>query len=103
MKLFYTTDEVVRHLNIPQPTLEFYLKTFKININKTGKTRKFAHKDIEKLEKIVELVHIQGFTLEGAKEKLKEKSQSFDAQNQIIDRLKEIRNTLNTIKNALEE
>lgn len=102
MKLFYTTNEVCQHLDIPKTTMEYYIHTFKLKIRKMGRNRKFTHQDIEKLEKIVDLVQHQGFTIEGAKEQLKAKDELNNHNQEIAKRLKEIKKSLIYLRDGLE-
>ncbi len=102
MKLFYSTEEVCTHLEIPRTTLEYYLLEFKLNIRKSGRNRKFSHKDIEKLQRIVDLVQKEGFTLEGAKEQLRLKAKNDNENEEIIQRLQEIRKSLVFLKDGIE-
>lgn len=100
MKLFYSTDEVVEHLNIPKTTLEYYLLEFKINIKKAGRNRKFSHKDIEKLQRITDLINKEGFTIEGTKEQLRLKTKTDNENEEVIARLLEIRKSLVFLRNG---
>lgn len=102
MKLFYTTEEVCTHLQIPKTTLEYYLLEFKIKIKKAGKNRVFSHKDIEKLQTIVTLKEKDGYTLEGVKEKLKQKKTADLSRQEIISKLKDIKKTLEIIRNGMD-
>jgi DNA-binding transcriptional MerR regulator len=103
MKLFYSTDEVVEHLNIPKTTLEYYLLEFKINIKKAGRNRKFSHKDIEKLQRIIDLITKEGFTLEGAKEQLRQKKKTDNENEELIARLLEIKKSLVFLRNGIPQ
>lgn len=103
MKLFFSTDEVAGHLDIPVSTLEFYIREFRIQIQKVGKNRRYTHSDIEKLQKIVDLINIEGFTLEGAKEKLKERGKETNKNEAIVERLKDIKKTLQLINDSIED
>lgn len=102
MKLFYTTEEVCQHLDIPKTTLEFYLLEFKLNIKKAGRSRKFSHRDIEKLERIVQLVQREGFTLDGAKEQLRLRTKNDQTHAEVVDRLMEIRKSLVFLRDGME-
>ncbi|MBX2951185.1 MAG: MerR family transcriptional regulator [Leadbetterella sp.] len=102
MKLFYSTEEVSGHLGIPRTTLEYYLLEFKLNIKKSGKARKFSHKDIEKLERIVDLIQNQGYTLEGAKEKLRLKVKNDIGNEEVLGRLREIRKSLVLLRDGIK-
>ena len=102
MKIFFSTEEVAQQLEIPVTSVDFYVRTFRLNILKVGKNRKYSHADIEKLQKIVDLIHKEGFTIEGAKDKLKAKEIKSSINDEVILRLKEIRKTLEFIKVGLE-
>ncbi|MDP1816539.1 MAG: hypothetical protein CFE22_09415 [Cytophagaceae bacterium BCCC1] len=102
MKIFFSTEEVAQQLEIPITSVDFYVRTFRLNILKVGKNRKYSHTDIEKLQKIVDLIHKEGFTIEGAKDKLKAKEIKSSVNDEVILRLKEIRKTLEFIKVGLE-
>lgn len=103
MKLFYSTDEVVEHLNIPKTTLEYYLLEFKVNIKKAGRNRKFSHKDIEKLQRITDLINKEGFTLEGVKEQLRQKKKTENENEEVIARLLEIKKSLLFLRNGIPQ
>lgn len=102
MKLFYSTEEVCTHLNVPKSTLEYYILTFRLKIKKMGRDRKFTHNDIEKLEKIIHLIQNEGFTIEGAKEQLKIKQKSDQELSEIIERLQEVRKSLIILRDGIE-
>jgi DNA-binding transcriptional MerR regulator len=102
MKIFFSTEEVAQQLEIPITSVDFYVRTFRLNILKVGKNRKYSHTDIEKLQKIVDLIHKEGFTIEGAKDKLKAKEIKSSVNEEVILKLKEIRKTLELIKVGLE-
>jgi hypothetical protein len=50
----------------------------------------------------VDLIHKEGFTIEGAKEKLKTKEVIESVNEEVVRRLKEIKKTLEFIKVGLE-
>ncbi len=102
MKIFFSTEEVAQQLEIPVTSVDFYVRTFRLNILKVGKNRKYSHADIEKLQKVVDLIHKEGFTIEGAKDKLKAKEIKTLVNDEVILRLKEVRKTLEFIKVGLE-
>lgn len=102
MKLFFSTEEVAQQLEIPVTTVDFYVRSFRLNILKVGKNRKYSHSDVEKLQKIVDLIHKEGFTLEGAKDKLKTKIAKEAVNEEVISRLLEVKKTLEYIKAGLE-
>ena len=64
-------------------------------------TRKFTQDDIETLETIYHLVKVKGFTLEGAKIKLKERRKGPLSKMDIILKLTHIKRVLLQIKEEL--
>lgn len=72
-KLYYTIGEVATMFNVNTSLIRFWEKEFTIiqpKKNKKG-NRLFTPKDILNFNKIYNLVKVQGFTLEGAKNALK--------------------------------
>jgi DNA-binding transcriptional MerR regulator len=72
-KLYYTIGEVATMFNVNASLIRFWEKEFSIiqpKKNKKG-NRLFTPKDIINFNKIYHLVKEQGFTLEGAKNSLK--------------------------------
>lgn len=75
-KLYYTIGEVSEMFSVNTSLIRFWHKEFDIlkpKINKKG-NRLFTPKDIVNLSRIYQLVKIEGFTLEGAKKVLKQKT-----------------------------
>jgi len=102
-KSYYTIGEVSKMLNLPISLIRFWETEIAIfNPEKTEKgTRKFSQKDIQTLRLIHHLVKEKGFTLQGANEKLKHDAQ-LDANAQLIDSLKRVREFLQSIKSELK-
>lgn len=74
-KLYYTIGEVAEMFNVNTSLIRFWEKEFTIiqpKKNKKG-NRLFTPKDVINFNKIYNLVKEQGFTLEGAKNALKNK------------------------------
>ena len=74
-KLYYSIGEVAEMFGVNTSLIRFWEKEFpilKLKKNKKG-NRLFTVKDIHNLERIYDLVKNKGFTLDGAKRKLKEK------------------------------
>ena len=72
-KLYYNIGEISKAFNVNSSLLRFWEKEFDIlNPKKTIKgTRKYNSVDIKNLKLIYNLLKIRGFTIDGAKEKLK--------------------------------
>lgn len=104
-KLYYSITEVSEMFDLNASTIRFWEKEFEIlnpTKNKKG-NRLFTKKDIEQLTKIVDLVKLKGFTIQGAKEQLKNKStiksNSISKINsEVIEKLKQIKSRLIKLK-----
>ena len=102
-KLYYSIGEVAKALNVNVSLVRFWEKEFNIlqpKKNKKG-NRMFTATDFENLKLIFHLVKERGFTLEGAKNKLKENKEDTINNFEIISRLKEIRSFLVELKEGL--
>ena len=95
-KLFYNIGETAKILQVNVSLIRFWEKEFSIlkpKKNKKG-NRLFTKKDLDNIKIIYHLVKERGFTLNGAKKKLREnKSDSID-NIAIVNHLKDIRKFL---------
>ena len=95
-KLYYSISEVSELFDLNASTLRFWEKEFDIlkpTKNKKG-NRVFTAKDIDYIRQIVELVKQKGFTINGAKEQLKNKNgrqQPSSMNAEVVEKLKDIR------------
>ncbi len=102
-KVYFTIGEVSKMFDVNLSLIRFWEKEFDIiqpKKNKKG-NRLFTKKDIENLGIIFHLVKERGFTLEGAKKKLKENKQSTLDEIQMVNSLKKVKNFLEDLKSAL--
>ena len=102
-KLFYRIGEVSKALNVNLSLIRFWEKEFDVlnpKKNKKG-NRLFTQKDLNNLKIIYHLVKVRGFTLDGAKKKLKENKDGKTDNLSIIRHLKEIRGFLVDLKEQL--
>lgn len=102
-KRYYKIGEVAKAFNVNTSLIRFWENEFvvlKPKKNKKG-NRLFTPEDLKNLQLIYFLVKEKGFTLEGAKNKLKEGSVKIASNHKIILRLEEIKNELTQIKNQL--
>ncbi len=93
-KLYYRIGEVAELFKVNTSLIRFYEKEFSIikpHRNKKG-NRLFTQNDIDNFHKIFHLIKEKGYTLDGAKAKLKENletgSQSSDEIMQSLLRMK---------------
>ena len=104
-KLYYSISEVSELFDLNASTIRFWEKEFELLSpakNKKG-NRLFTKKDIEYLAEIVDLVKQKGFTINGAKEQLKNKSSSKqipDNKQEVITKLKNIKEQLIKLSNS---
>ena len=72
-KLYYSIGELAKLLNVNPSLLRFWEREFKLIVAKKNNkgNRLYSVKEIQEINKIYQLVKIQGFTIEGAKKALK--------------------------------
>lgn len=99
-KLYYSISEVAELFEVNQSLLRFWEKEFDIiepKKNKKG-NRMFTPKDIENLKLIYHLVKEKGYTLQGAKDKLRENREDVVNKVEIIESLQEMKKFLLDLK-----
>ncbi len=102
-KRYYKIGEVAKAFDVNTSLIRFWENEFNVlkpKKNKKG-NRLFTPEDLKNLQLIYFLVKEKGFTLDGAKNKLKENSDKIISNHKIILRLEEIKNELIQIKNQL--
>lgn len=108
-KLYYSIGEVAQLFQVNASLIRFWEKEFKLPQPKKNNkgNRMFTIKEIQTLDKIYQLVKIQGFKLDAAKPKLKSKKKTevfkenlFDLSPEeiVIDRLEKIKSKLLKLK-----
>lgn len=103
-KMYYSISEVAKIVGVNEPTLRYWEKEFDtINPHKSEKgTRQYRKEDIEAIKLVQYLVKQKGLTLAGAKQKLKENKESVVNTEEIVSRLKIIREELLLLKNEFD-
>ena len=102
-KIFYKISEVADMFNVNISAIRFWEKEFDIlqpKKNKKG-NRLFRIQDINNLEIIYHLLKERGFTVEGAKKKIKDNKQDTIDNIQIINNLKDIKQFLVDLRENL--
>jgi DNA-binding transcriptional MerR regulator len=102
-KLFYSIGEVAEMFNVNTSLIRFWEKEFEIlqpQKNKKG-NRLFTKQDVENLRIIYHLVKERGFTLDGAKNKLKENKEDTINNVELVNSLNKIKEFLLDIKGQL--
>ncbi|MCF6168304.1 MerR family transcriptional regulator [Lutibacter sp.] len=103
-KRYYKIGEVAKAFGLNTSHIRFWEKEFDIlkpKKNKKG-NRLFTQEDLKNLKLIYHLVKEKGFTLEGAKSKMKENFQNVKNNYDIIIRLEAIKESLIKIKNQID-
>ncbi len=102
-KLYYGIGEVAEAFDVNTSLIRFWEKEFDIlRPKKNAKgNRKFTPGDIKNLELIYHLVKERGFTLDGAKNHIKENKNKSLAQLEIIRKLESVKMELLKIKDQL--
>ena len=105
-KLFFTISEVAAMFKVNASLIRFWEKEFEVlkpRKNNKG-NRLYTKKDIENLRLIYTLVKEKGFTLQGAKEKLRQKPIDENTRNQeAIERLQRVKTYLLDLKRRLAD
>jgi DNA-binding transcriptional MerR regulator len=102
-KRYYKIGEVAKAFNVNASLIRFWDKEFDVlkpKKNNKG-NRLFTQEDIKNLQLIYHLVKEKGFTLDGAKNKLKENPEKVTNNHAIIARLQAVKTELTEIKNQL--
>ena len=102
-KIYYSIGEVATIFDVNKSLIRFWEKEFSIikpKKNKKG-NRLFTKKDVDNLTIIYHLVKERGFTLEGARQKLKENKSDTIDNVEIVNHLKDIRRFLVKLREEL--
>ncbi len=102
-KRYYRIGEVAKAFNVNASLIRFWDKEFDvIKPKKNNKgNRLFTPEDVKNIQMIYHLVKEKGFTLEGARKKLKAKPEAIKDHHSIIVRLEAIKAELIQIKEQL--
>lgn len=102
-KQYYSIGEVSKILNVNASLLRFWEKEFDIlspRKNKKG-NRIFSREDVEILKNIYYLVKERRFTLDGAKQKLKEGKTEVETHRKTVETLQNLKGFLQDLKDSL--
>ncbi|MCF8428807.1 MAG: MerR family transcriptional regulator [Bacteroidia bacterium] len=103
LELYYINiGELAKKFDVSVSLIRYWEKEFKqLNPEKSIKgTRKYSKKNIEIFSTIYQLVKIEGFTIDGAKEKLNHKPIVQNNQ-QAIEKLAELKVFLTKLKDSI--
>ncbi len=102
-KLFYTIGEVAARFDVNASLIRFWEKEFdsiKPQKNKKG-NRLFTKEDLDNFHLIFHLVKERGYTLQGAKQKMKQNQGELEHSHDIVKNLQRIRAFLVEMKGNL--
>tara|TARA_B100001109_G_C18751369_1_gene421524 strand:- start:146 stop:481 length:336 start_codon:yes stop_codon:yes gene_type:complete len=102
-KIFYKIGEIAELLNVNVSLIRFWEKEFSIlkpKKNKKG-NRLFTSKDFDNLKIIYHLVKVRGYTLEGARKKLKDNKTETIDNFEIVSNLEKIKKFLIKLKEEI--
>lgn len=102
-KLYYSIGEVAEIFTVAPSLIRFWETEFDLiqpKKNRKG-NRQFTKEDIDNVRTIYHLVKEKGFTLQGAKEMLRNDSQAVKDKMEMIDSLRSVRNFLVELREKL--
>lgn len=102
-RLYYPIGEVARMFGVSNSLIRFWENEFDIlqpRKNRKG-DRLFTQEDIDNLRIIFHLVREQGYTLEGARKKLKENKDETAGNVELYHKLTELRGFLQKLHDTL--
>lgn len=102
-KLFYSITEVASYFEVNASLIRFWEKEFSFiqpKKNKKG-NRLFTKNDIEQLALVFHLVKEKGYTLEGARKKIKADKKQQLANIEMVGSLEKVKEFLLDLKNKL--
>jgi DNA-binding transcriptional MerR regulator len=101
-KLFYTISEIAAQLGVNASLIRFWEKEVGIvspQRNPSGK-RRYTGNDLQKLQQFYHLVKVKGYTLQGAKDALKE-NKGKPSASLAVEKLKEVQKKLQQLYDKL--
>lgn len=102
MKLFYTTDEVAKHFGVAPSKVRFYVKEFRIKVQKSANKSRYTSANIDTLTDIMQLVEKENYTIPGAKQQLLARKKGLSNKEQVIQRLEGVKDILKKLHGGYE-
>ena len=103
--IYYRIGEVAEMFDVNTSLIRYWEKEFKtIHPKKNRKgNRMFTPKDIESLQMIYHLLKERGYTIEGAKKKLRENKDETLLTSKLVQKLQYVKGELEKIKSQLDK
>jgi DNA-binding transcriptional MerR regulator len=104
-KRYYSVREVAEMFNVNISKLHYYEKEFPTLNPKKNRSgdRIYTKVDIDHLREILDLVNVQGFKLQGAREYLSKKQNGHTDTQRMADKLREIRAFMVELRGQFDE
>jgi DNA-binding transcriptional MerR regulator len=102
-KLYFSIGEVAEMFNVAPSLIRFWESEFdliKPKKNRKG-NRQFTKEDIDNVRTIYHLVKEKGFTLQGAKDMLRNDTQAVKDKMEMLDSLRRVRSFLMEMRDKL--
>src|SRR2546421_3760375 len=103
-KIYSSIGEVAEQFNVAPSLIRFWESEFELIQQKKNRkgNRQFTKEDIENVRTIYHLVKQKGFTLQGAKEMLRNDTQAVRDKMEMFESLKRIRQFLVEVREKLQ-
>ena len=104
-KRYYSISEVAQMFEMNISKLRFWEEQFPTLTPKRDRSgdRKYTQDDIKHLQEIVELIDNQGYTIEGAKKSLDNKKKKKNVNQEVIDKLIEVKSFMTFLRDSLNK
>lgn len=104
LKIYYSISEVAQMFGVNESLLRYWEKEFPFIAPKKagGNIRQYRKEDIDNVRLVYHLVKEKGMTLAGAKQRLKQEKELEVRNVDIIERLKDIKEELLSIRKELD-
>lgn len=104
LKIYYSISEVAQMFGVNESLLRYWEKEFPFIAPKKagGNIRQYRKEDIDNVRLVYHLVKEKGMTLAGAKQRLKQERELEVRNVDIIERLKDIKEELLSIRKELD-
>ncbi len=106
VKIYRSISEVARQFGISVEVLRKWESDFPRYLRphrSKGATRRYTEEDIARVEMVYRLLRVEGLTVAGAKKKLADRGDKEESIQQVIARVRGLRNELEAIAQEFEK
>lgn len=97
----YTLADITQELGLRSVTIKSWIKHFTDYLGDLSKKKKFSTEDLESFKVIQNLVKVRGFTVEGAKRELANKSDFLEEREKVVKQLTKLRRFLVDLRDSV--